>query len=286
MFSKIEGKMKNLILDINRINENDSIDDFLKVTDFSVTMGMDNYLSSGLEGGAFLLTDNISARNKAVIKGIGMAAYLGEGVDPSQFPEALYCIDSLKDMTDEAFMRMYERAEGIPWTVFETERCYVREITTEDVLRLYEIYSDKETKRYIEDLYDDYEKEVQFTKDYILNQYRFYEYGLWIVILKETGEVIGRAGIFDRENQENTEIGFVFDKKYWGKGIATEILTAISDYARKEFGIETLVAHVMNGNLRSKALLTKLGYSYIGEESIDGKVYDTYSMLLVNSSHV
>lgn len=56
-------------------------------------------------------------------------------------------------------------------------------MTTRDLPELYAVYSTLEDCRYIEQLYD-YDKELEFTKNYIKNMYGFFEYGLWLVFEK------------------------------------------------------------------------------------------------------
>lgn len=277
---RINSPMDTIIIDINSINEGDSLEEFLSATSYDVVIGMDNYIEReknnpmhqiGKYDGGFLITDNLAAKNKAINNGIGLSVYINGQNDASSFSEALYCIETIKDMSDYTLNRMYERANGIPWTIFETKRCIVREIKVKDVDRLYEIYSDEDVKRYIEDLFSDKQEEINYTKDYIANQYRFFEYGLWVVILKETNELIGRAGIFDRENQDEIELGFVFDKSVWGKGIAMEVLEGVISYAREELGIKILAANVHPDNVKSQKLLEKLGFVVVSEKMIDRK---------------
>lgn len=179
-------------------------------------------------------------------------------------------------MVDDTLIRMYQRANNIPWTIVKTERCIIREITTADVDRLYEIYSDYETRQYIEDLYENKEDEIKYTEEYIANQYRFFEYGLWIVTDKSTGTIIGRAGLFNRDCQDEIELGFVFDKSYWGKGYAMEVLTAIISYAKSELSVTSMCANVHNDNIRSKKLLEKLSFKYDRENTIDSKLYSKF----------
>ena len=100
------------------------------------------------------------------------------------------------DEVDFFFLeRIYQRKHGIPWTVIETDRCFLREMTMEDLDELYRLYEDPEITRYMEGLYEDRKKEEEYTRAYINNMYRFYGYGMWLVIQKETGKIIGRAGL-------------------------------------------------------------------------------------------
>lgn len=67
-------------------------------------------------------------------------------------------------MKDHGYLAMvYSRYKNIPLQILETERTYVREITTDDVKALYSLYDD-EALKYVEPLYE-YDEEVIFTKN-------------------------------------------------------------------------------------------------------------------------
>lgn len=72
------------------------------------------------------------------------------------------------------------------------------------------------------------------------------------------------------------ELGFVFDKSYWGKGYAMEVLTAIISYAKSELSVTSMCANVHNDNIRSKKLLEKLSFKYDRENTIDSKLYSKF----------
>lgn len=271
-------KLKYVLIDIKKYNANDNVEEFVKNTDLTVVYGVDAFLENGIMQSeeAFLITDNIDSSEIAKKLNIGFAAYYnGQNIS-----DALYCIENIGSMSDKNIIRMYERANSIPWDILETEHTLVREITLADVDDLYKIYSDKEVSRYIENLYEDREEELRFTRDYINNQYRFFEYGMWVVTQKGTGGLIGRAGIFGREDQELLELGFVFAKEYWGTGIAYEVLSNILVYAREELLTEQIIAHTVHENIRSEKILKKLGFAFEGEAIVEGKKYDRYMKYL------
>jgi len=292
-----EYELTDIIVDIEVLNEGDSVAALTLASSFSVTEGIENYLKmceltrisdekegiseivltkDGTRVYSFLITDNRRAADIARANGIGISVYTNSANDASGFKEALYCIDQIADMSDETLNRMYERLNNIPWTITETERYVIRAITPGDVDRLYEIYADEETKKYTEDLYEDREQEIEYTKEYIKNQYRFYEYGVWAVIDKKSDILIGRAGVFDRENQDRLELGFLFEKSYWGNSTSTEVLSAIIQYAKDELNTRELLAHTREQNIRAKKLLEKLGFSRYGNKEIDGILYEAY----------
>ena len=226
----------------------------------------------------FLITDSRPAADWALQHGIGFAVYLNEESRQSVFPEALYCIEDLSVLTVSQIERMYLRFHKLPWTIFETERCIVREIKTDDVDALYQIYADKEISKYTEDLFAERAEELAYTKDYIENQYRFYEYGMWVILRKFDNRLIGRAGLSNREGFEEAELGYVIAADCQRQGYASEVCTAVLHYAKEELGMQSVQAFTVQENQASLALLKKLGFSYREQAELSGMVYARYEV--------
>ena len=93
--------------------------------------------------------------------------------------------------------------------------------------------------------------------------YGFYNYGLWLVFLKDTNKLIGRAGIEHREidGEMCHEIGYLIDKKYQRNHYALEACKFIVDYAFEEVGVSSLVACINKNNIPSIKLVENLGFS-------------------------
>lgn len=262
-----EEMLDTVIIEINKYKEADSLADLIKGTAYDVLTDIEE-VANPLN--AFVLTDSRDKANRAKEKGIGFALYLNGENSYNDFPDALYCIESINDIEDKTLNRMYLRYIGEPWTIITTDRCIVREIKVEDVDDLYAIYEDEETSKYIEPLYEDKNDEIEFTKAYISNQYRFYEYGMWVVLDRETNKLIGRAGVTVRDGFDIPEIGFIFEKSYWGKGYAYEVMMGIMQYVKEEFGMESLISFTKPENERAKKFLEKLGFIGLGQIVIDG----------------
>jgi len=62
------------------------------------------------------------------------------------------------------------------------------------------------------------------------------------------------------------EIGYVISKSHCGKGYATEIVKAMTEYIVSTFGIRALYGRVMHGNDASVRVLEKNGYGFVTEE--------------------
>ncbi|UYP45575.1 hypothetical protein NEF87_001860 [Candidatus Lokiarchaeum ossiferum] len=100
------------------------------------------------------------------------------------------------------------------------------------------------------------------------------------VVLKEDDVPIGTCNLHEINWVSRTaEIGFfIGEKKYWGKGLGTEIASLITKYAFQELNLRKLKAVIYSPNLGSQKVFTKLDFhleaTLKGEEYIDGKYID------------
>lgn len=198
---------------------------------------------------------------------------LSDANKSSSFPEITYAAESL-DGIDYAYLeQVYLRFLGLPWTILETERCVLREITTTDVPKLYDIYAEPEVACYVEGLYEDMEEEIEYTKAYIDKVYAFYGYGMWIVEDKQTGAMIGRAGIEYKDERSGVELGFLIAKPFWRQGLAYEVVQAIMEYTAEKLDIHSIYTVVQEENKKSTALCRKLGFQRVGNKKIEDRQY-------------
>lgn len=178
-----------------------------------------------------------------------------------QFPKIEYIMECPEELDVMYLERVFRRYRGIPWDILETERCFIRETTVEDVDAFFDIYGEPGIVKYTENLYPEKEQERAYIREYIEKMYKYFEFGVWSVIWKETGEVMGRAGFSVREGYDLPELGFVIALPFQGKGVACEICTAILEYGREMLEFEQVQALVMKENTASLALCKKLGFT-------------------------
>ena len=119
-------------------------------------------------------------------------------------PQVDIIVEGFEEVDYDFFEKIYQRHHGLPWTILETERLVVRELALSDMDALFELYSYEGMTDYMEGLYP-YEEEYEYQKAYIANMYRFFGYGMWLVFEKETGKLVGRAGVEHREELEEHE---------------------------------------------------------------------------------
>ena len=195
-----------------------------------------------------------------------------------------YMIELLEEVDYEVVDMAYRRLAGIPWEIFKTERCIVRETIVEDVDSLYGIYGEPAITQYMEDLYEDRDEEIAYIRDYRRRMYGFYGYGIWSILSRQDGQVIGRAGISWREEFDVPELGFVIGVPWQRQGYAYEVCSAILQYAWKEIGFKQIQALVMEHNEKSAALCRKLGFEDNGITVLENVRYILYKMQLSRST--
>ena len=200
------------------------------------------------------------------------------------FNGAEYMIERLEEVDYEVVDMAYRRLAGIPWEIFKTERCIVRETIVEDVDSLYGIYGEPAITQYMEDLYEDRDEEIAYIRDYRRRMYGFYGYGIWSILSRQDGQVIGRAGISWREEFDVPELGFVIGVPWQRQGYAYEVCSAILQYAWKEIGFKQIQALVMEHNEKSAALCRKLGFEDNGITVLENVRYILYKMQLSRSA--
>lgn len=214
--------------------------------------------------GLLVVTDVPQLAERFGRRGVAVLGYLHERNKDASFSGVSYLIEDFSGM-DSAYCRMvYARAHGLPLTVLETKRCIVREMTEDDLDRLYEIYADPSVTAYMEPLFEDRDEERAYIRNYIERIYAFYGYGLWSILDKESGLLIGRAGIEQKE--EYAELGYMIAPEYQNRGYATEVCREILMYAEGALGLSEIHAMVHEGNEVSQKLCDKLGFRCVGSD--------------------
>jgi len=148
--------------------------------------------------------------------------------------------------------------------ILETKRLYLREMTRADFPLLCRHLQDVEVMYAYEHAFSD--SEVQARLDRQLRSYEQHGFGLWAVILKENGELIGECGLSMQpcENREVLEIGYIFQKKYWHQGYAIEAAAACREYAFDKLDADEVYSIIRDTNTASQNVAKRNGMSVQG----------------------
>ena len=166
--------------------------------------------------------------------------------------------------------------------IIETERLGLREYTPDDFDALYEIMSDPETMQHYPAPFD-----AERTKSWIawnLDNYRKYGFGLWAVVLKETGEFIGDCGITIQniDGELFPEIGYHIHKKHWRKGYAGEAARAVRDWVFRNTDYDTVYSYMKYTNTASWSTAMANGMKKV-KEYPDPKNTISYAFAITRS---
>lgn len=143
--------------------------------------------------------------------------------------------------------------------ILETERLYLREMNQSDFNSLCKILQDADTMYAYEGAFSNYE--VQEWLDRQISRYQKWNFGLWVVILKETDEMIGQCGLTMQpwKEMEVLEIGYLFNRAYWHKGYATEAAKACKKYAFEILKADEICSIIRDTNTASQNVAVRNG---------------------------
>ena len=146
----------------------------------------------------------------------------------------------------------------------ETKRLLLRRLERADFGALCEILQDAEVMYAYEHAFSD--EEVWEWLERQLARYDRYGFGLWAVILKETGKLIGQCGLTMQScpEKEVIEVGYFFQKAYWHRGYATEAAVACKEYAFDVLGAEEVYSIIRDNNFASQRVALRNGMELRG----------------------
>lgn len=152
-----------------------------------------------------------------------------------------------------------------PDPVIETPRLLLRRLTPSDAAWLHPILSDPLTMRFWPQPFTRQQTEEWIERN--LGRYQDYGYGRYGMILRETGEPIGDAGIVRTtvNGLDVYDLGYIIHHPWWGKGLATEAAAALRDYGFGTLDLPALHANMAHDHHGSRHVAEKIGMSAIAE---------------------
>lgn len=149
-------------------------------------------------------------------------------------------------------------------TILETPRLLLREMTTSDLPAICRVLQDEKTMYAYEHAFSDEEAQAWLNNQ--LRRYREDGFGLWAVVLKKSGEIIGQCGITlqDVNGEWVPEVGYLFERAYWHQGFATEAAIACKEYAFNVLGLDTVYTIIRDNNIASQNVAKRNGMTICG----------------------
>jgi len=145
----------------------------------------------------------------------------------------------------------------------ETERLVLRQLVEEDIPFIYELFKREETNRYVE--YDCLKTLVEARKLfalYISPKPNLFRLG---IVLKNDQQMVGTVGLYEIYKEHGTSVlGYDLLFEYWNRGIMTEAVNALVDYAFRELNLNRIEGSADPENIASLRVLEKCGFEKEG----------------------
>ena len=159
----------------------------------------------------------------------------------------------------------------------ETERLRFRECTLDDLDDLLVLFSDEETMhRYRGTRTPD---EVVHWLTTTVGTWERCGYGYWMLDLKETGDLVGFAGLYDYvvDDVEEVEAGYVINHEYWGIGLGGEAAAACYEFADARIEIDRVITLIDPRNTACIALAQRHGLAFERQTAMWGRTVHVYA---------
>ena len=149
--------------------------------------------------------------------------------------------------------------------MIETERLILRELREEDFEALFSVLADSDIMRHYPYTFD--EKRVRNWIAKNRARYGVWGFGLWAVVWRETGEMIGDCGLTVQEIDGAfcPEIGYHIAARFQRRGIASEAARAVRDWTFEKPPFQELFSYMKADNLPSRAVARKNGMRLVRE---------------------
>ena len=167
--------------------------------------------------------------------------------------------------------------------ITETKRLIIREIFPTDVDAMFELHSDPEVHRYLGNKTISSKEKMMEIIIWLTRQYNDFGVGRWAMILKETEEFVGWTGLEFVTHAMNNHInyydlGYRLNKKFWGRGIATESAVASLDYAFTKLKANEVYGMADCDNTGSNKILANIGLRFIETFDYEGVRHNWYKI--------
>lgn len=149
--------------------------------------------------------------------------------------------------------------------ILETRRLRLREMTSADFPALCRILQDPEVMYAYAHAFPDWEAWDWLERQ--MERYRRDGFGLWAVVEKSTGEMVGQCGLSWQalgDGRQVPEVGYLLRRAAWHRGYATEAARACRDYAFQVLGFREVYSIIRDNNLAFQAVARRNGMTVRG----------------------
>lgn len=181
-------------------------------------------------------------------------------------------VQGFGELDVEYLQLIYMRHHGLPWIIAKTDRICIRESMEGDLTAFRQLYQEKGMLDYLPNPEFEGEEGRENFRHYIRSMYRFYNYGIWTVLERKSGAIIGRVGIENGEYQGESvlELGYLIGERWRRQGFAREAVSMAERFAAEVLQADSLYAFIHPQNKPSLAFIKAIGYEKLEQPLEDG----------------
>lgn len=151
-----------------------------------------------------------------------------------------------------------------------SQRLLIREFQLDDVRDAYDYASDEKVTRSAS-----WTPHPDIEQTRVMIQ-RHIERNVWAIVLRGEDKVIGSISLHDdyaRDIQDVKSMGFILNRSYWGRGLATEAAQMMLSYGFRQLGLQWISAYCYTFNPGSDKVLRKCRFIYEGTLRNETRLY-------------
>lgn len=202
------------------------------------------------------LCDTDAAILRCQSAGFPVIAVSHEGNHSESLMKTPWLILSAEALTTDFLLEVYCRHHQLPLFLFSTARCYVRELSEQDLSSLLLLQTENCTNPENVFFPAACENPAAFLTNYIHHQYPFFGFGLYAILETATNCFMGIAG-FSSATDFEAEVSYALLQKYQKQGYAEEVVRPLLIYGKKQNGFKQFVARIRQENISSLLLAKK-----------------------------
>lgn len=146
-----------------------------------------------------------------------------------------------------------------------TDRLTLRRMLVSDAADMYEYACRSDVTRYL--TWKPHPDDA-YTREYLQYLGGRYHVGMfydWAIVYEPDRKMVGTCGFTSFQcSSDCAEVGYVLNPSYWGRGIASEALSRVLQFAFEDLGVNRVEARFMEGNTRSRRVMEHVGMTFEG----------------------
>ena len=161
----------------------------------------------------------------------------------------------------------------------QTNRLMFRRYTMDDVAFVESLVTDEKVMKYIgSGIVRDRSYAIRLIERMIEQYENFDDYGLHVLVHKETGQRIGHAGLVAQiiDDAFEIELGYWIHPDFWQQGYATEAARALKQYAEQELELERYISAIQVDNIASRKVALQNGMKREKQIEMEERQVDIY----------